>query len=206
MKFKDRLTNYFRKNRPHHIRYTDLGGIRDIVNEYDPSQILILDTETTGLDHKTDEIIQITIMDYSGNVLFYRNIRPREHAEWPEASQLNGIYPAMIHHEPYITFYTDELNEILANAKALCAYNAEFDINFLYREGLKVPHVPVFDIMHAFAEIYGDYSEKYKAYKWKKLSVCAAYYDYEWNGRIHDSKADCGAELYCMKKMIESES
>lgn len=60
------------------VRSWDLLG-------YDPSHVLTIDTETTGLDRSYDDVLQLSIVEYDEDVRlngFYGSSRP----EWPEAT------------------------------------------------------------------------------------------------------------------------
>lgn len=49
--------------------------------------------------------------------------------------------------------------------------------------------------MEEFAEIYGEWSEYYCNYKWKKLTTAASYYGYNFDNVAHDSLEDIKATL-----------
>ena len=133
----------------------------------------ILDVETTGLDVSTDEILQLSIIDFSENILFNEYFKPVHCTSWDEAESING-------------------------------YNIQFDLNFLNAAGVQIPEVKKIDIMEEFAEIYGEWSKYFGAFKWQKLTTAADYYGYDWNSHnAHDSLADCFATLYCTKKIFK---
>ena len=164
--------------------------------------VIVIDTETTGITD-SDEILQLSIIDGEGGVLFDSCFRPRAHIEWPEAEAINGISPADVVDCPTMASCKDSIQSIIDNADIIIAYNAAFDLNVLKRQGLCIPaDTVVIDTMLLFAEIYGDYSEYHGNYRWQKLSLCADYYGYDWgNDTAHDALADCRATLYCTQKM-----
>ena len=57
--------------------------------------------------------------------------------------------------------------------------------------------------MEYFAEIYGDWNDYKEEYNYKKLTICAKYYDYKWEGTQHDALADTKATLYCFNIIKE---
>lgn len=60
--------------------------------EYEYDEIVI-DTETTGLDADTDELLQVSIIDGQGNTLFNSYIKPLFTENWDGAMAVNHITP-----------------------------------------------------------------------------------------------------------------
>ena len=79
---------------------------------------IILDVETTGV-RRTDEIIQVSIIDLNGKVLFDRYIKPRHVEEWEKAYQIHGIDKEMLENKKNITHYRREIEKILKKHKRI---------------------------------------------------------------------------------------
>lgn len=173
---------------------------------------IVIDIETTGLNPDVDEILQVSIISKSGETLYNSYIKPIFASEWKEAQRINHINPEMVADAPNIYAEMPKINSILLNANKIIGYNHEnFDIPFLERYGAVLSEAAeTFDVMLAFSEIYGEWSEYHGDYKWQKLTTCAAYYNYQWGeDAAHDSLADCKATLHCyecLKKELEKES
>ncbi len=58
--------------------------------------------------------------------------------------------------------------------------------------------------MRTFAPIYGEWDDYHCDYRFKKLTTCAAYYNYDYNygSAAHNSLADAKATLYCFEKIF----
>ena len=166
--------------------------------------VVCFDVETTGLNPERDEILKISIINGSGETLFDEYIKPTHRRTWKEAEEKNGITPAMVKDKKHIEAYLDQLNDIFSSAKVLVGYNIEnFDLDFLKEAEITIPSdAKIYDVMIKFAPIYGDWSDRFGEYKYKKLTTCARYYGY---GRFksHDSLEDAKATLHCFKKMME---
>ena len=170
---------------------------------------LIYDVETTGLSSYSDEILQLSIIDDDGNVLFNEYIKPVHKKKWDKAMKVHGISPAKVSECHTIDFYTDKIKAIFDNYERIVGYNnINFDNGFLERIGIDFSNKIQYDVMLEFAEIYGKWNDFYGDYKWQKLDTCAAYYDFDWSTikeGAHNSLGDCYATLHCFKKMNSDE-
>lgn len=160
-----------------------------------------VDTETTGLTPGYDEMLQISLIDYHGNVLMNEYIKPKRATNWPEAEAVNGISPEMVESCQTIDHFLPEMQKLFNKAHLIGGYNTWFDIRFLLASGLEPNGQKVIDVMKEFAKIYGEWNDYFDDYKWQKLSVCADYYGYEF--QAHNSLEDIKATLYCYKKMMQ---
>ena len=162
--------------------------------------IICLDIETTGLDPDSDEILQLSIIDGAGEILFNEYILPTEHDCWPSAQKVNHISPAMVQDCKPLLYYADTIQRILEDADVIVGYNIRgFDLPFIFNGGIGYDAKPgaiVVDVMIAFAKIYGKHDDYHGGYKWQKLRTCASYYSY-YKGKAHNSLDDARATLFC---------
>lgn len=183
------------------IKALSTSDISNISNISD-GKILVIDTETTGLDPEKDELLQLSIIDIDGNTLFDSYFRPSVKT-WA-SERVNGISPEMVQNAPTISEKMPEINEILFRAETIIGYNVFFDINFLRNNGLILSdNVEFEDVMEQFAVVYGEWSDYY-GYKYQKLTTAASYFGYDWKSRpegAHNSLADCYATLFCYNAM-----
>ena len=166
------------------------------------NEIIVFDTETTGLSYK-DQILSLSIVNGCGDVLFDELIRPKWKKRWPEAQRIHHISPEMVKDKQTITPHKKKIQEIFDHAKVIVGYNVNYDLGFIKKAGIVLKDQEIIDVMEDFAEIYGEWNDYYETYKWQKLSTCADYYGYKWDGDAHSSLADTKATLYCFKKIHE---
>jgi len=151
--------------------------------------IVCLDTETTGLDPWTDEILSLSIVDVeTDEVLLDEMYRPARAKRWPGAQAVNGISPVDVATCPPIAESVPRIKEILSEASLIIAYNVDFDLPFLEAAGA-LPDTPleVSDPMVDFAKHHSDWG------RWRKLTYVADYIGYIWTGAAHGSLADTRA-------------
>ena len=160
------------------------------------SDIVVVDTETTGLNVEVCELLQIAITDGSGSELFSSYIKPTA-LVWPSAFKVNGITRDMVKNAPKISKVRKEIQAIFDKAKVIVGYNINFDINFLEAAGLIVPPLK-FDVMTEFARYR---SKKHGTpYRRCRLSECAEYFGHSFTP--HNADADVSVTADCFNDMI----
>lgn len=177
-------------------------NVPDISN---PSGIIAFDTETTGLNPETDEILELSIIDGDGNILFHSYLHPYWTTDWTQAESVHNISPDRIfRHDdvPYPHQIVGTVSSIFRSAKKIITYNGCFDFSFIRGWGIDGYDVKNFDVMRHFAPIYGEWNAMKNDFKWQKLTTCAEYYGYKFTA--HDSLADARATLFCYQQMTGS--
>lgn len=178
----------------------------DEVRALDPKRVVVLDTETTGLNpDKTDEILSLTIIDLNGAILFNELVKPEERKRWPKAQDVHGITPAMVEDKKPLVTYQDELQDIWSQIDLIVGYNVMFDTNFIYLSGLSLKRRPQeFDVMKEFAPVFGEWDEYHGNYRWPKLMQCAQYYKVD-DFDAHTSLGDTEATRQCFMALINDD-
>lgn len=162
------------------------------------NKYIVLDTETTGLNAAEDELLQVSIIDEEGNVLFDSYIRPTQHTEWAEAERVNHITPEMVADAPTIAEVMPEINDILKRYDKIVGYNVRFDADFLKNNGAEFADNTNFvDSMKIFSLYFSADNKRCK------LTEAADYFCYDWSEHkeAHNSLGDCFATLYVYKKL-----
>ncbi len=96
--------------------------------QLDATGYIVLDLETSGISQKKHEVIELAIVDNSGEILFESLLRPHSgHTIEGAASAVNAITSEMLADAPTLADTWPELREILTSAH-LVTYNASFDI------------------------------------------------------------------------------
>lgn len=165
--------------------------------------LIVLDTETTGLNPSSDEILQLSIINGHGEVLFDGLLKPEYVTSWEAAQAVNGITPEKVKHCLRLRDVYPKIKKILGSYRIILGYNVDFDLAFLH-DYVFGECQQIVDVMTVFSEIYGEWNDYWGNYKWQKLTKCADYYGYKWDEEsAHNSLGDCKATLFCFKKMLE---
>ena len=163
------------------------------------SEILIFDTETTGIFPKSDEILELAIINGCGDVLFNERFKPEHKTSWPEAEAINGIAPESVKDCKPFSFYKSQLQTIFDTPKIIAGYNVGFDMRFIHAAGIKTHSDYLIDVMKDFADFRGIYDDEHKHNKWFKLNEAAKYYNYQFEP--HNALEDTKATLFVFKKL-----
>lgn len=177
--------------------------ICEAITGYPLSKVVVFDTETTGTDSSSDELLQISICDGYGNLILSTYIKPKRHWSWPEAEAVNHITPRMVKHAPRISDAAESIRKILTSDKLIVCYNASFDISFLINARvLESWPESCFDVMQEYARVHGSKRSTYgSGYRWSKLSACAKHYGYTF--KPHDAADDAKATAYCLRSLLQ---
>lgn len=157
--------------------------------------ILLLDSETTDL---YGEIIELAIIDLSGNALYNRRFNPLSVIQ-PGAQAIHGLTVEMLVNEPRWSAEIEIIRALVASAEKVLIYNASFDIDCLGRTCYlhSVPGLTFKTgcLMEMYAQWFGQWSSYRRSYKWQRLT-----------GGDHSALGDCRAALAALREMAELET
>ena len=166
--------------------------------------VVCLDVETTGLNPRADEVLQIALVRGDGGPLVSRYVRPEHHSCWPSAQRIHGISPSMLEGCPSLSSLKSQIESILVDADLIVGYNVDFDLSFLRAAGVFLGSTPGFDVMREFAPVAGRWNANRQRYAWVSLACCAQFYGIPL--RAHDALEDARATLSCFWAMLERDS
>ena len=163
------------------------------------SDILIFDTETTGIFPNSEEILELAIINGCGDVLFNERFKPEKKKTWPKSQAINGISPDDVKDCKTLKEFLPQLQDIFNKPVMIAGYNVGFDLKFIHAAGIKTHAKYIKDVMKDFSDERGEYDEKHGHNKWFKLEEAAKYYNYQFEP--HGALEDCKATLFVLKKL-----
>lgn len=133
-----------------------------------PSRVLVLDVETTGLNPDIADVLQCAVVDGDGNLVhnrFYGSV----YRSWPEAYVVNRISPEMVEGLPLLRDCAAEVSEAIAGARTIMGYNLAFDLSMLEAAGVAVPRCCLVDVMADWARM----RQQYVLRRWSLTSAAS---------------------------------
>ena len=174
-------------------------------------KILVFDTETTGLPGGANgsptlghEILELAIIDGTGQLKLKEQFKPIRKREWPEAQRIHGITPRDVQYKPSIEAFKDEIQRQIDYSELLVAYNFNFDYIFLREVGISFSGKRYYDVMLEFARRRSG-GKSYRSRPYVSLKKCAAYYGYDLS-EAHDAEEDARATLHCFLRLQEGKA
>ena len=126
--------------------------------DYYHSDFVVLDTETTGLDSHA-EIVEISIIDKQGRVLFDSLIKPKKPIP-RDAQRIHGISNMTVSTAPSWAGVYNQVKEILtAPGRTVVIYNADYDVRII-QQTCRLHGLNMFDfnstcLMLQYAKFWG---------------------------------------------------
>lgn len=137
----------------------------------------------TGYEEASrNDVLQISVRDDAGNVLFDSLIKPEKRKRWDLYS--HGITPAAVRDAPMLSDVAPELQKLL-RGKHVVLYNKKSLARFL--KPVLCTAASVHCCMLAYAEYKHEWDPYHKQYRWHKLDD--AYFEFSGQyGNINDCK------------------
>jgi DNA polymerase-3 subunit epsilon len=176
----------------------------DLMLKLPREKVLCIDTETTGLNPETDEILQLSMVDGNGTVIFSSLLRPPTRKRWPKAQAVNGISWQMVKDQPSLASFEPIIRSVIDSSDLVIGYNIDFDLRMLKAAGIGVGIRMIYDVMEDYAQAFGRWSAKKDDYLWVKLSEAAGRYGVSFEA--HDARADAQATVELFYSMLADET
>lgn len=166
------------------------------------SESIVINTKTTGNILVEDELLQVSIINDKGTVLYNEYVKPTAHKSWERAMAVNHITPEMVADKQTIQEQLAAINAITSTAKEVIAYDMLY-VYFLCNAGVKfADDVKTLNVIDTYLELHGVWNEKKGGYNDITLAECAEHYVYGWDSREkHSSISECQAALICYNEL-----
>ena len=148
--------------------------ITKTISDLKLDNFIVIDTETTGLNAVSDELLEISAIKFEEGIpteCLTTLIKPKKEIS-NETIKINHITPEMVIDAPDVSSVIKPFYDFIDNYN-IVAYNIEFDIKFLYRNGLNL-----FDKKRYFFDAMDVCKKYYKhsnLYNYKLDTICKTY-------------------------------
>jgi DNA polymerase III subunit epsilon len=131
-----------------------------------------LDTETTGLE-RSDEIIEISIIDDEGQVLFSSLVKPSQPIP-ASSTRIHGITDAEVRTARSWPVVWPEVRAALFS-RMVVIYNEEFDVRMMQQSHARYrlpwrDKFATFDLLKLYAEFRGEWDPRKGGYRYHSLA------------------------------------
>ena len=136
------------------------------------AQPIYLDTETTGLEN-SDEIIEISIIDDEGQVLFESLVRPSRPIP-ASATMIHGISNDEVQNARNWPVVWPQVRSVLFG-RLIVIYNEPFDMRMMQQSHARYrlpwkERFNTFDLLKLYAEFRGEWDSNRRSYRYHSLA------------------------------------
>ena len=115
--------------------------------------IIAFDTETTGTNINTDELLQISIVNENYDIVYESYLKPPTKKNWYQAEKVNHISYDMVKDAPSYEKERDKIKDIFDKAEEIIGYNVNFDIGIVeHNLKFNIDRNKVRDLLKEFKE------------------------------------------------------
>lgn len=158
------------------------------------SNLIILDTETTGVDKTRDQIVELCIQFGLDGEQRTRRFKPSIPIP-AEATAIHGITDADVADCPAFSACAESIAELLNAAQVIVAYNAAFDLDMLQAE-FERAGLPALDLSN---KILIDPLQLWRAMEPRDLGAAHA----RFVGQPHDSAHSAAADTAAAGRVLQ---
>ena len=132
---------------------------------------IYIDTETTGLD-RTDEVVEISIVDFDGTILLSSLVKPSQPIP-RDAQSIHGITNDMVQSAPSWPILWPRVREIFYG-RTIAAYNAPFDLKMMQQSHsrYRIPwreNLDMLDVLRLYSDYKGLWDPARRSMRFFKL-------------------------------------
>lgn len=177
---------------------TNFSALRDEAKKtalrwLDSDNVLVIDTETTGLDNDA-EIVEISVLNLDGAVVFDSLVKPKNQIP-AGASAIHGITNEDVKNAPTFADIAEQIQDIFRDHLVLI-YNAPYDLRLL-RQSSKLSGIDdawvdglnADCVMMLYSRFDGEVRYNGEL-RWHKLTSASTRFGYV-SEAAHRAKADC---------------
>ncbi len=176
--------------------------------------ILVLDTETTGLDIIRHEIIEIAFVNFileNSKVQIKNKISLKispQHIELADdrALKINGYDPKKWTNSKPIVNYLPTISKLIEHTDILLGQNLIFDLRFLKKSfeeySLPVPKFP----KYIDTKMMGSKLVKEGLMNSSSMDKMCEHFQIKFEGRAHTALTDCERTILVFEKLLEQNS
>lgn len=111
---------------------------------------------TTGFNASDDEVLSLAIVDFDGNVLFDKKLKPQDIDTWEPSEASGGLGPADVSEAPELFQFEDELIEIFKSCSCVVSLHDAFTSAMMESSWVSLPDYQGYDLSELFCSSHCD--------------------------------------------------
>ena len=155
----------------------------------------------TGYEVGRDEILELSIVDFDGNELFSKVVKPQNLEEWSDEAASGGISPADVADAPELYQFEDEISDLFKSATIVVGQHMGFIGELVESSWVSLPAYEAFDLIEQFRESHCAVDYPTQPAAAVTLEGIAAYYDLDCDESTLSGVACAVAAAYL--KLVE---
>lgn len=156
---------------------------------------------TTGYAVGTDEVLQMSIVDFNGHELFNQTVKPQNIDEWSDERASGGLTPADVQEAPELFQFEDEIIELFDKASIVVGQHIDFIVHTIETGWVSLPKTELYDLSEQFCASHSTVDYPGQAAAAVALSGIAGYYGISCDDSTTTGEAQAVATCYL--KLVE---
>lgn len=134
-------------------RFFDRGDEELIeTSELQCSQGIAVAVRTTGYEMGHDEVVELAIVDFDGNVRFSQRVKPQNADDWSASDASGGISPEDVADASELYQFEDEITELFEQAEVVACQHLPFTEGVIESSWVSLPAFEGVDIIELFCQ------------------------------------------------------
>lgn len=107
---------------------------------------------TTGYELGHDEVVELAIVDFDGNVQFSQRVKPQNAGDWGASDASGGLSPEDVEDAPELYQFEDEIIELFEKAETIACQHLPFTKDVIEASWVSLPNFEGADVIELFCQ------------------------------------------------------
>lgn len=162
---------------------------------------IALAVRSTGYDVEDDEVLQLAVVDFDGNELFFKTVKPQNKEDWTPSDATGGLTPSDVADQPELYQFEEEVSDLFENVDVVVGQHMPFIEEIIESSWVTLPAFDGLDLISLFCASHctDDYRNEPAAVA--TLAGIADYYGIAYGGTSLPDEAR--AVVACYRALVK---